>query len=204
MSEQNGWTEDRDELDVETSYLTEVEQSFINQMGDMLADHEVRIEALEKEAADPDPPRDWITRNRLRGQWEELARWVDWLNANYSQPDDRRVPACWPAHKGLVHQLAALRAAWRAAVLADEKSKERGNAVVAFHDYHLFPFFHRLSDRHLYPCVHAAHRPDEEHAPTDLSHLPEDLVEIEPEAADDGARPVMEAEDAPPASDESA
>ena len=109
-----------------------------------------------------------------------------------------------PRARGALHQLAALRAAWRAAVLADEKSKEQGNAMVAFHDYHLFPFFHRLSDRHLYPCVHAAHRPDEEHAPTDLSHLPEDLLEIEPEAADDEVRPVMEAEDAPPASDESA
>ena len=201
MSEQ---THDADEADVETTYLSATEQSFLNQLGDMVADHEVRLEQLEQQETKPNTPRDWITRNPLRGQWEELARWVDWLNANYSQPDDRRVPACWPAHKGLVHQLAALRAAWRAAVLADEKSKEQGNAMVAFHDYHLFPFFHRLSDRHLYPCVHAAHRLDEEHAPTDMSHLPEGLVEIEPEAADDEARPVMEAEDAPPANAESA
>lgn len=187
---------DADELDVETTYLSATEQSFLNQLGDMVADHEVRIEQLEKDAKDPDPPRDWISRNQLRSQWEDLAQWVDWLNDNYSQPDDRRVPACWPAHKGLVHQLAALRSAWRAAVLDDEKSKEQGNAMVAFHDYHLMPFFQRLSDRHLYPCIHAAHRPDEEHAPTDLSYLPQGLLENRPDATGE-RQPTTDAEDAP-------
>ena len=43
--------------------------------------------------------------------WNELADWVDWLNANYSMPHARRVQECWPAHPGLVHVLAGLRSA---------------------------------------------------------------------------------------------
>ena len=84
--------------------------------------------------------------------WNELADWVDWLNANYSMPHARRVQECWPAHPGLVHVLAGLRSAWRASVLSDEQSKGQGNAMAAFHDYHLFPSFQRLEGG--LPLVH--------------------------------------------------
>lgn len=168
----------------EHTYLSETEQTFLSELGDMVADHEVRLEALERQAEKPKVPRGWIQRHPDRASWEELAEWVDWLNDNYSMPDQRRVPACWPAHRGLVHVLAGLRSAWRAAMTADEAGKEQGNAVAAYHDYHLFPFFARLTDAGMYRCT-KGHREDEQHAPTRRDLFPPDLTTPQEEIDDD-------------------
>lgn len=163
------------------SYLNDNEREFLNELGEMVADHHVRLERLEEKEADPPKPRDWIARHRTVQDWEELADWVDWLNTSYSMPMNHWVPKCWPSHPGLVHVLAGLRSAWRAAVIQDEKSKEHGNAVAAFHDYHLYPFFNRLTTS-LFSCQDGTHM-DEEPAPsTERARFPEDLVEAaEPE-----------------------
>lgn len=160
----------------EHTFLTEQEQQFVSELGDYVADHEVRLERLEQKAKEPDVPRDWITRHTDRTSWEELADWVDWLNRSYSMLDERRVPDCWPAHPGLVHVLAGLRSAWAAAVLSDEGSKEAGNAMAAFHDYHLFPFFARLSDPQFYRCGQS-HHGDEQHAKTRRDLFPDTLAD---------------------------
>lgn len=186
----------------EVTYLSEVEQQFISDMGDMVANHEVRLEALEEKADKPKIPRDWITRNRRDAAWAELAEWVDWLNANYSMPHGNHVPKCWPAHAGLVHILAGLRSAWRAAVIADEDSKEQGNAMAAFHDYHLFPFFNRFSDARFFPCVKGGkHRDDADHDATDRTLFPSDLSD---DAESEGGEGVPAAGDAsaPPGEDD--
>lgn len=175
------------------TYLTTKEQEYLAEMGEVLAEHEVRIERLEEKAEKPKVPRDWIARNRTTGAWEELADWVDWLNANYSMPDAKRVQDCWPAHPGLVHVLAGLRSAWRAAVLADEQSKEEGNAIASFHDYHLFPFFQRLDDQKLYRCGNG-HLEDPVHRATNRDLFPEGLVgeAEEDETADASPAAVVE------------
>lgn len=171
----------------DTTYLSEQEQQYLSDVGGMVADHEVRIERLEEKAKEPEKPRDWIARHQDRADWQELAAWVDWLNASYSMPDAARVPACWPAHPGLVHVLAGLRASWTNSVLADEQSEEKGNAMAAFHDYHLLPFFSRLQNPAWFPCVGSGHRPDEQHAVTDESYFPEDLKAPEEDAAEEEA-----------------
>ncbi|MGO2773505.1 MAG: hypothetical protein ACTIB2_08920 [Brachybacterium tyrofermentans] len=188
------------------TYLSEIEQQFISDMGDMVANHEVRLEALEEKEETPKIPRDWITRNRQVQAWEQLAVWVDWLNANYSMPHGNRVPQCWPAHPGMVHVLAALRSAWRAAVLTDESSKEQGNAMAAFHDYHLFPFFNRLANPLLFPCVKASsHREDTEHTATDRDLFPSDLSSGDDEdTAPDGGEAATDHDDPLPASPDAA
>lgn len=176
-----GATEDAEDY----TYLTTKEQEYLAEMGEVLAQHEVRIERLEEKAEKPTVARDWITRNRTTAAWDDLADWVDWLNADYSMPDAKRVQECWPAHPGLVHVLAGLRSAWRAAVLADEQGKEEGNAIASFHDYHLFPFFQRLEDPKLYRCGNG-HLEDPVHRATNRELFPEGLVDEvdEAEAAD--------------------
>jgi hypothetical protein len=44
--------------------------------------------------------------------WQELVDWVIWLHAAYELSSEDRLPDCWPAHPGLVGELAALKA-WR-------------------------------------------------------------------------------------------
>ena len=176
--------------DTDFTYLTEVEQHYLNELGEAVADHEVLLGRLEEKEKEPPVPRDWITRHQGVQAWNELADWVDWLNANYSMPHARRVQECWPAHPGLVHVLAGLRSAWRASVLSDEQSKEQGNAMAAFHDYHLFPFFQRLEDTKLFKCSNG-HRADDEHAATDRDLFPEGL-EVASEDGQDPDAPEIE------------
>ena len=44
--------------------------------------------------------------------WQELVDWVIWLHDAYELSAEERLPECWPAHPGLVGELAALKA-WR-------------------------------------------------------------------------------------------
>lgn len=185
MTDQNpddplDWTDPTGENDEDLTYLTEAEQAFLNELGDRLAEHEVRLEKLEdqKEKKAETRPKGWIERNSSREAWEELAQWVDWLNASYSMPDEMRVPECWPAHPGLVHVLAGLRSAWRGCVIADTESDEQGNAMASFHDYHLFPFFSRLNSS-MYACANG-HQDDVIHEPTDRRFFPPGLEEPDP------------------------
>ena len=78
---------------------------------------------------------------------------------------------------------APLRSAWRASVLSDEQSKGQGNAMAAFHDYHLFPSFQRLEDTKLFKCANG-HSTDDEHATTDRDLFPEGLEEASEEEQD--------------------
>ena len=176
--------------DIDFTYLTQLEQEYLAELGEAVAGHEVRLERLEEKAKEPTVPRDWIQRHQSVAAWNELADWVDWLNANYSMPHARRVRECWPAHPGLVHVLAGLRSAWRASVLADEQSEEQGNAMAAFHDYHLFPFFHRLEDTKLFKCSNG-HKPDDDHGATDRGLFPDGLAAASKDE-EDAERPEVE------------
>lgn len=74
--------------------------------------------------------------------WRELTAWVDWLRGTYDVVPDRRIPACWPDHRGLANELAALHSAWRDALRAEDEDGD-ANAVIHWHDRWLAPMLHR-------------------------------------------------------------
>lgn len=58
-------------------------------------------------------PRPWdpatVTATEERMQlWTWLTQVVDWLNAEYAWDVDNLIPACWPQHPHLVHEIAVL------------------------------------------------------------------------------------------------
>lgn len=91
-----------------------------------------------------EPPRPWAARASAQ-QWAELARWVDWLAATYDLQPSRAVLACWPAHGGTVHELAALHTAWKTAAATDA-SDDPGDAMSLWHERSLHPCLSRLRE----------------------------------------------------------
>jgi hypothetical protein len=45
-------------------------------------------------------------------EWAALRAWVAWLHDRYELSADDKLPACWPAHPGLIEELYALKV-WR-------------------------------------------------------------------------------------------
>lgn len=117
----------------------------------------------------------WMDRATAQ-QWHALAQWVDWLNHTYELKEALRIQPCWPAHPGVVEELAALWDAWRdAAGRAPLEGTPPGDndALAFWHDRYLAPMLHRLQA--LY-AVHACRRAHEAapRAPlTDTDLLPE-------------------------------
>jgi hypothetical protein len=108
-----------------------------------------RVEALEPPAPEPaaaeeDEPRAWVDYATAK-DWEDLAEWVDWLADTYDVVPSRTVLRCWPAHRGVVEELAALRSAWRAAATAGQ-GKAPSDALIVWHDRWLHPCLSRLRE----------------------------------------------------------
>ena len=91
-------------------------------------------------------PRPWEPEScppKLRGEiWAWLDQVVDWLNTDYCWDPDGLIPACWPHHPHLVHELA---------VLADQR-RLAGQAFTSdlleeWHRYTLPSFHDRLRSR---------------------------------------------------------
>ena len=102
-------------------------------------------------------PRPWEPEScpaRLRGEiWAWLEQVVDWLNTDYSWDPDGLIPACWPHHPHLVHEIA---------VLADQR-RLAGQALTSdlleeWHRYTLPSFHDRLRSRIRSHC-------DDDHQP---------------------------------------
>ncbi|MBO3146358.1 hypothetical protein GZ176_11760 [Dermatophilus congolensis] len=96
--------------------------------------------------------------------WEELVRWVDWLRSTYDVIEGRAVPACWPAHPGLVEELAALREAW-AHACKQRALEGDGQALAHWHERYLTPLFSRINTYRIKSCDDYQHtmpspRPD--------------------------------------------
>jgi hypothetical protein len=53
-----------------------------------------------------------MTAGQQLAEWAGLRAWVRWLHDRYELSADDRLPACWPAHPGLVEELYALKV-WR-------------------------------------------------------------------------------------------
>ena len=94
--------------------------------GDLLPAVHIEWDGLEVTGGPmpPDLPRPWepatCTSTRLQA---ELATWlsdfVNWLNTQHTWNPDTAVPACWPHHPHLVHDLA---------VLADQRRRASDHA----------------------------------------------------------------------------
>ena len=84
-----------------------------------------------------------LARLKLRGEiWAWLDEVVDWLNTDYCWDPDGLIPACWPHHPHLVHEIA---------VLADQR-RIAGQAFTSdlleeWHRYTLPSFHDRLRSR---------------------------------------------------------
>jgi hypothetical protein len=93
--------------------------------------------------------------------WDALVDWVDGLLVTYELVDG--LPACWPAHGGVVEELAALRAAWVLAATAAGAAAGAGtgdDAMSSWHDRALVPTMSRLGSS-FYPIrdCRDGHRP---------------------------------------------
>ncbi|MFF5325119.1 hypothetical protein ACFY2Y_15500 [Janibacter hoylei] len=88
----------------------------------------------------------WTERATAQ-QWHDLATWVDWLCHNYEFRAEVQIYSCWPAHPGIVEELAALWDAWRDAAgraAVDGAPPGDNDALAFWHDRYLAPCVHRL------------------------------------------------------------
>jgi hypothetical protein len=96
----------------------------------------------------PPVPRRWAAR-ATPDDWTALMDWVDGLITGYSLFGDYAPPPCWPAHPGVVEELAALWRAWIVATLADETTGPDGSEELStWHDKALWPTLRRLEKAH--------------------------------------------------------
>jgi hypothetical protein len=120
-----------------------------------------RVDALDPPASPAEPPRAWVD-SATAHDWRELATWVDWLIHTYDLQPSRAVLPCWPAHRGVAEELAALRAAWRAAAAKAGSCPTPNDALIHWHDRWLHPFLLRQRENfHIKGCQdgHKAVRP---------------------------------------------
>ncbi|MGH3095073.1 MAG: hypothetical protein ACRDMV_03635 [Streptosporangiales bacterium] len=124
--------------DVITEQLTDL----ITRMDDLggADDKEPPDGGQAESTPDEDAYRSWSAR--ATGQdWAELIAWVDWMQEHYSLAGHALdpVPPCWPAHRGVVEQFAALRSSWRAAMADDVDGDGASDAALYWHDRWLWP-----------------------------------------------------------------
>jgi len=99
-------------------------------------------------APPPPVPQRWADRASA-DDWTDLFDWVDGLTAGYSLSSDWPLKPCWPAHPGVVEELAGIWRAWIAAVLADAGAGVDGSSsMTAWHTQWLWPCLQRIERRH--------------------------------------------------------
>jgi hypothetical protein len=83
--------------------------------GDLLAAVQLEWDGIELTGSPtpPDLPRPWEPATcTSSGLQRELATWlnefVTWVNAQHTWNPDAAIPACWPRHPHLIHDLAVL------------------------------------------------------------------------------------------------
>jgi hypothetical protein len=160
--------------DVETQarLITDQREETVAMLAEVL-DRLDTLEGSDTEPARPRVPRPWAARATPE-DWSQLTDWVDWLISSYSLRERHLVPGCWQAHPGAVEDLAALHAAWRHAMLAEEAARDTGSDTGTYwHQHHLFPALDRI--RALYAthdCIDTHHpEPDRPGRHTDRTAL---------------------------------
>ena len=154
-----------------------------------------RVDALAppEERGTPPPPARWADR-ATPDDWQLLADWVDDLNRSYSLTSQHRIHPCWPAHPGVVEELAAAHHAWTAATISHAKNgphpaepaqdkkpakparpAKGGPEYAAWHNQVLWPFLERIrSDRYRIHLCKTGHSPETTNIPdpTDRTAIP--------------------------------
>ena len=150
-----------------------------------VADLKTQLTALLAKEREKDvPPRRWAAR-ATRKDWDALAAWVDQLNASYSLLGDHTIPPCWPAHPGVVEELAGLHRSWTRALINDELAKNNGaNDLTAWHDRWLWPCLRRMKTGH-YRTTNCRDRHHPENTLTKMTYRSVMLSDTPESAADD-------------------
>lgn len=169
-----------------TDRVDEVEDRALNSVQDLTAEvNDLRdtvdeLIAKDKEKQDPPQPEWWS--DRADGDdWDALAGWVDTLRLSTSLDDNHVVYACWPAHRGVVEELAALHSAWKLAMITDVLAAKTGAiAGIAWFDRWLWPCLERITSARygITNCRHA-HVPEQplsDVRPTDRGLFPPGLI----------------------------
>lgn len=73
-------------------------------------------------ASETEAEAGWWTDTATTEDWSELVHWVDHLVEVMLPGITPTLAPCWPAHAGVVEDLAAARASWLRAAEADELS----------------------------------------------------------------------------------
>lgn len=122
------------------------------------------------DGTEEEPPVTSWAQRASDDDWLDLIEWVEWLTTTYELVHftGKLVP-CWPAHGGVVEELAGLRSAWiaaqRIAVDADT------DALAAWHDRALHPFINRFSAYQLNLCTQDKHKTQRDPVPTDRDYV---------------------------------
>ncbi|GAA1893139.1 hypothetical protein [Streptantibioticus ferralitis] len=119
---------------------------------------------------DPAMPSPWSYRATEK-DWRDLAGWVDWISTHYAPQLNLRIWPCWPSHGGVVEELAALHAAWRAAALADAESQSVSPDMAYWHQMWLWPTLDRIRQNYMFKSCETDHTPDRAGRPTDPTVL---------------------------------
>lgn len=127
-----------------------VDQAAFDRLQQQVADLAEAVQDLlteqEEEEQEPPNPTRWSDRATQEDR-TALIGWVDRLNRSYSLRSDFIIPPCWPAHPGLVEELAAVWRAWIVAALHDEAAGSAGStALTTWHDTQLWPVLRRLKE----------------------------------------------------------
>lgn len=86
--------------------------------------------------------------------WGWLDRVVIWLNREYTWDPEAMIPACWPRHPHIVHELAVLADLRRRAGLA-----LTADALEEWHRYSLPSFAEGVRQRMRQSCQDGGHQP---------------------------------------------
>lgn len=116
----------------------------------------------------------WTDRATAQ-QWHDLAEWIDWLTHTYEMRAGFEIYPCWPAHPGIVEELAALWDAWRDAAgraPVDGSPPGDNDALAFWHDRYLAPVLHRLHALYAFHACRHQHESAAAAKPTDRDLLP--------------------------------
>jgi hypothetical protein len=127
------------------------------------------LEPPQDEDEDEPEPQAWVDYATAH-DWHDLATWTDWLTRTYDVQADHMVLPCWPAHRGVAEELAALRTAWRAAAIAG-RGTQPGDAMIDWHARWLHPTLLRVRGEFQQRTCVDRHHPTWVGPPTDPTML---------------------------------
>lgn len=103
--------------------------------------------------ARPWDPATCVDPDLRRELWDWLERVVIWLNREYTWDPEAMIPACWPRHPHIVHELAVLADLRRRAGLA-----LTADALEEWHRYSLPSFSEGVRQRMRQGCQDGGHQ----------------------------------------------